>query len=75
MPQTDDLPEGAREFRALLGVMQWDTLAFARAARIKARSAAAMWRGEREVPHPLMTWLRAVVACATQLPPPPPTEP
>lgn len=75
MQPTDDLPEGAREFRALLGVMQWDTSAFARAARIKSRAAGEMWRGEREVPGGLLGWLRALVNCAGQLPPPPPSEP
>jgi hypothetical protein len=65
--------EGAREFRAHLCRLQWDVSAFARAARIKVRTAAAMHRGDRAVPPPLMRWLESMVEAADQLPPPPAT--
>lgn len=63
MPQTDD-------FRDLLGRLQWDVPRFARAAHIRSGNAAAMFRGDRPVPEPLMTWLRDMVQCADQLPKP-----
>jgi hypothetical protein len=59
------------EFRSLLNRMQWDTIAFATAAKIKARSAQSMWRGERAVPDGLMQWLRSMATAADALPPPP----
>lgn len=68
-----ELTDSARAFRAHLCRLQWDIPAFARAARIKQRSAAAMYRGERDVPPPLMRWLESMVEAADQLPPPPPT--
>lgn len=68
--------EDAREkFRAHLCRLQWDVPAFARAARIKTRTAAAMHRGERAVPPRLMRWLESMVKAADQLPPPPVSEP
>lgn len=67
----DSLPDGAREFRAHLARLQWDTVKFAHAASIKSRTAAAMWRGERDVPERLMVWLREMVHSAARVPPPP----
>jgi hypothetical protein len=64
-------PDAVREFRRHLERLQWDTNAFARAARIKVRSAGEMYRGERAVPDKLMGWLRSMVATADALPPPP----
>jgi hypothetical protein len=67
----DSLPDEAREFRAHLAVLQWDTVKFARAARIKNRSATAMWDGERGVPVRLMNWLRSMVDTMADVPAPP----
>lgn len=73
MPPTDEMTVAGdtRDFRAHLQRLEWDTPAFARAARIKARTAAAIYRGERAVPPRLMRWLESMVATAEQLPPPP----
>lgn len=65
------LSDAVREFRRHLDRLQWDTVRFARAAKIKPRSAAAMWRGEARVPDKLMTWLREMADSADHLPPPP----
>jgi hypothetical protein len=75
MPQIDTeavvFRKRSAEFRSLLNKMQWDTVDFAAAAKIKARSAQSMWRGERAVPDGLMTWLRTMATAAEALPPPP----
>jgi hypothetical protein len=71
MQRTDDndsLPEGAREFRAHLTRLQWGTEEFAQAARIKHRTARAIWRGDREMPATLMTWLRSLSGSLERLP-------
>ena len=75
MQQIDqaELTDSARAFRAHLIRLQWDTRAFARAARIKVRTAGEIYRGEREIPPRLMRWLESMVEAADQLPPPPPT--
>lgn len=67
-------PDRSMEFRHLLGRLQWDTQAFARAARIKARAAAEMWHAERDCPEQLMEWLRRLVGAVDQVPPPPDGE-
>ena len=72
MRQIDQTEGGdAREFRAHLARLQWDCIAFARAARIKVRTAGEMYRGERPVPDTIMGWLRSMVETADTLPPPP----
>lgn len=72
MPPTEIIEqEGAREFRALLDRMQWEPEAFARAAKIKVRTAHLMHAGRRPVPAPLMGWLRSMVEQAEALPPSP----
>jgi hypothetical protein len=73
--ETDEVPGDTREFRRHLERLQWNCLAFARAANIKVRTAGEMYRGERPVPDGLMGWLRSMVETADQLPPPPPSEP
>jgi hypothetical protein len=72
LPTEAVAPDALREFRSHLARLEWDCHAFARAARIKHRTATAMCRGERPVPDNLMNWLRSMVATADQLPPPPP---
>lgn len=72
MRQTDTTAaDDTIAFRSHLSRLQWDSFAFASAARIKVRSASAMYRGERAVPPRLMRWLESMVATADQLPPPP----
>lgn len=73
MPLTEAEPdhEGAREFRALLTRLQWTPQAFARAAKIKTRSAVTMHEGRQGVPPRLMDWLREMVRVADAIPPPP----
>lgn len=60
--------EQCLEFRRLLDRLAWDASGFAKAAKIRVRSANGMWRGDREVPDRIMSWLRSMVATAETLP-------
>ena len=63
-----ELPPDTVEFRKHLQRLSWDPGDFARAAKIKPRTATIIYRGEQRCPDSLMAWLRHMATCADQVP-------